>query len=213
MIRINLLPHREEKRKAQQIRFFVVAGVSAATALFVVAVGYSLLEQRIASQEGRNTYLKTEIDRLDKQIAEIEVLRTKRKDLLDRKQVVERLQANRGEMVRMLDQLTRQTPEGIYLLSLKNGAALTGANIPAAKDSTIRLVGRSLSNARISTLMRSLNDSPAFEMPTLVEIKAVKTGDQRLSEFIMDVPLTRTVEDKGEAGKTGKATAPAVAKK
>lgn len=210
MIRINLLPHREEKRKAQQIRFFVVAGISAATALFVVAVGYSVLEQRIASQEGRNSYLKTEIDKLDKQIAEIEVLRTKRKDLLDRKQVVERLQANRGEMVRMLDQLTRQTPEGIYLLSLKNGAALGGGG----KEATIRLVGRSLSNARISTFMRSLNDSPAFDMPTLVEIKAVKAGDQRLSEFIMDVPLTRTVEDKGEADKTGKAAAnPAAAKK
>ena len=30
MIRINLLPHREQKRKAQQIRFYVVAGASAA---------------------------------------------------------------------------------------------------------------------------------------------------------------------------------------
>ena len=68
MIRINPLAHHREETKAQQIRFFV-AGVSAATALFVVAVGCSL-EQRIASQEGRNAYLKTEIDRLDKQIAE-----------------------------------------------------------------------------------------------------------------------------------------------
>jgi len=212
MIRINLLPHREEKRKAQQIRFYVVAGVSAAAALFIVAIGYSVLEQRISSQEGRNTYLKAEIDRLDKQISEIEVLRTKRKDLLDRKQVVERLQANRGEMVRMLDQLTRQTPEGIYLLSLKNGASLPGGGGPA-KDSTIRLVGRSLSNARISTFMRSLNDSPAFDMPTLLEIKAVKAGDQRLSEFIMDVPLTRVEEKNDGAGKAAASPATSAEKK
>lgn len=200
MIRINLLPHREERRKAQQIRFYVVAGISAATALFVVAIGYSVLEQRIASQEGRNAFLKAEIDRLDKQISEIEVLRTKRKDLLDRKQVVERLQANRGEMVRMLDQLTRQTPEGIYLISLKHGSNLKGP--PPAKEGTVRLLGRSLSNARISTFMRSLNDSPAFDMPTLIEIKAVKSGDQRLSEFVMDVPLTRVEEPSDKDAKS-----------
>lgn len=194
MIRINLLPHREERRKAQQIRYYVVAGISAAAALFVVAVGYSVLEQRIATQESRNAFLKAEIDQLDKQIAEIEVLRTKRKDLLDRKQVVEKLQANRGEMVRMLDQLTRQTPEGIYLISLKHGANLKDQKT-GNPETTVRLLGRSLSNARISTFMRSLNDSPAFDMPVLVEIKAVKQGDLRLSEFILDVPLTRVVEE------------------
>lgn len=194
MIRINLLPHREQKRKAQQIRFYVVAGASAALGIFIVVAGYSLLEQRISTQDGRNTFLQAEIDRLDKQIGEIEVLRTKRKDLLDRKQVVERLQANRGEIVGMLDQLTRQTPEGVYLRLIEQSG------------DTFKMVGRSLSNARISTYMRSLNDSPAFEMPTLVEIKAVKENGQRLNEFVMNVKLTRSDNNKdakaGSAGKT-----------
>ena len=195
MIRINLLPHREQKRKAQQIRFYVVAGASAALGIFIVVAGYSLLEQRISTQDGRNTFLQAEIDRLDKQIGEIEVLRTKRKDLLDRKQVVERLQANRGEIVGMLDQLTRQTPEGVYLRLIEQSG------------DTFKMVGRSLSNARISTYMRSLNDSPAFEMPTLVEIKAVKENGQRLNEFVMNVKLTRSSDDNkdakaGAAGKT-----------
>ncbi len=195
MIRINLLPHREQKRKAQQIRFYVVAGASAALGIFIVVAGYSILEQRISTQDGRNTFLQAEIDRLDKQIGEIEVLRTKRKDLLDRKQVVERLQANRGEIVGMLDQLTRQTPEGVYLRLIEQSG------------DTFKMVGRSLSNARISTYMRSLNDSPAFEMPTLVEIKAVKENGQRLNEFVMNVKLTRSSDDNkdakaGAAGKT-----------
>lgn len=192
MIRINLLPHRELKRKAQQIRFYVVAGASAALGLFIVVAGYSILEQRISTQDSRNVFLQAEIDRLDKQISEIEVLRTKRKDLLDRKLVVERLQANRGEIVRMLDQVTRQTPEGVYLKLIEQ------------KDDTVKMVGRSLSNARISTYMRSLNDSPAFEMPTLVEIKAVKEGGQRLNEFVMNVKLTRTDEKDAKAGSAGK---------
>lgn len=192
MIRINLLPHRELKRKAQQIRFYVVAGASAALGLFIVVAGYSILEQRISTQDSRNVFLQAEIDRLDKQISEIEVLRTKRKDLLDRKLVVERLQANRGEIVRLLDQLTRQTPEGVHLKSIEQ------------KDDTVKMVGVSLSNARISTYMRSLNDSPAFEMPTLVEIKAVKEGGQRLNEFVMNVKLTRTDEKDAKAGSAGK---------
>lgn len=192
MIRINLLPHREQKRKAQQIRFYVVAGASAALGLFIVVAGYSILEQRISTQDGRNVFLQAEIDRLDKQISEIEVLRTKRKDLLDRKLVVERLQANRGEIVRLLDQLTRQTPEGVYVKLIEQ------------KDDTVKMVGRSLSNARISTYMRSLNDSPAFEMPTLVEIKAVKEGGQRLNEFVMNIKLTRTDEKDAKAGSAGK---------
>lgn len=192
MIRINLLPHRELKRKAQQIRFYVVAGASAALGLFIVVAGYSILEQRISTQDSRNVFLQSEIDRLDKQISEIEVLRTKRKDLLDRKLVVERLQANRGEIVRLLDQLTRQTPEGVHLKSIEQ------------KDDTVKMVGVSLSNARISTYMRSLNDSPAFEMPTLVEIKAVKEGGQRLNEFVMNVKLTRTDEKDAKAGSAGK---------
>lgn len=192
MIRINLLPHREQKRKAQQVRFYVVAGASAALGLFIVVAGYSILEQRISTQDGRNVFLQAEIDRLDKQISEIEVLRTKRKDLLDRKLVVERLQANRGEIVRLLDQLTRQTPEGVYVKLIEQ------------KDDTVKMVGRSLSNARISTYMRSLNDSPAFEMPTLVEIKAVKEGGQRLNEFVMNVKLTRTDEKDAKAGSAGK---------
>ena len=156
MIRINLLPHREERRKAQQIRFMRGSWHFCCCGAVCCRGGIQRARTTHLPPRGKpQRFLKAEIDQLDKQIAEIEVLRTKRKDLLDRKQVVEKLQANRGEMVRMLDQLTRQTPEGIYLISLKHGANLKDQKT-GNPETTVRLLGRSLSNARISTLCVAL---------------------------------------------------------
>ncbi|MEW9897160.1 PilN domain-containing protein [Chitinivorax sp. PXF-14] len=187
MIRINLLPHREEKRKARAARFYIVAGMAAGLGILIVLAGYTVLEERINTQRSRNEFLKQEIAKLDKEISEIDVLKAKRKDLLDRKRVIEKLQANRSEVVRMLDQITRQTPDGIYYKKITQ------------KDDVVTLNGYSLSNARVSTLMRALNDSPAFEMPNLEQIQAVRVDNQRLNEFKMNVKLKRQ-EEKDQKG-------------
>lgn len=187
MIRINLLPHREEKRKARAARFYIVAGMAAGLGILIVLAGYTVLEERLNTQRSRNEFLKQEIAKLDKEISEIDVLKAKRKDLLDRKRVIEKLQANRSEVVRMLDQITRQTPDGIYYKKITQ------------KDDVVTLNGYSLSNARVSTLMRALNDSPAFEMPNLEQIQAVRVDNQRLNEFKMNVKLKRQ-EEKDQKG-------------
>lgn len=187
MIRINLLPHREEKRKARAARFYIVAGMAAGLGILIVLAGYTVLEERLNTQRSRNEFLKQEIAKLDKEISEIDVLKAKRKDLLDRKRVIEKLQANRSEVVRMLDQITRQTPDGIYYKKITQ------------KEDVVTLNGYSLSNARVSTLMRALNDSPAFEMPNLEQIQAVRVDNQRLNEFKMNVKLKRQ-EEKDQKG-------------
>jgi type IV pilus assembly protein PilN len=187
MIRINLLPHREQKRKARLARFMVLAGISVVIGIAIVAAGYIALAAQISIQEERNAFLEEENAKLDKQIAEIETLKKERQLLLDRNKVVERLQVNRGEAVKILDQLTRQTPEGIYLSEIKQ------------KDNIISLTGYAQSSARVSTLMRSLNDSPIFEQPNLIEIIAdAKTG-QRLNVFRLTVVVTREADEEAAA--------------
>ncbi|WP_236691980.1 PilN domain-containing protein [Amantichitinum ursilacus] len=163
-----------------------IAGVA------VVGLGYMYYDGRISTQTERNNFLKAENDKLQQQILEIEKLKTEKQQLLDRKKVVERLQANRAEDVKVMDQLTRQTPEGVYLKSIKQNDALLVLN------------GYAQSNARVSTLMRNLADSPVFEQPLLIEVKAATVGLQRLSEFTLNVQITRAVED---------ASGPAAAKK
>ncbi|QLI81963.1 PilN domain-containing protein [Chitinibacter fontanus] len=192
MIRINLLPHRQEKRIARQRRFVGMLSFSFLTACGIVIAGYLLLSARIESQNERNEFLAAENAKLDKEIAEIEKLKAEKQALLDRKQIVERLQSNRTEVVHLLDQLTRQVPEGVYLKDVKQ------------TDDLLVLNGFAQSNARVSTLMRNLNDSPIFEQPLLIEAKAASVGNQRLSDFTLNIKVTRAVSDASNVAKQGK---------
>jgi len=175
MIRINLLPHREEKRIAQKRQMGVIAGGVAIMGLLSVLLGYTIIAGFIDHQNNNNEYLKSEISKLDKEIAEIKALKDKTKSLLDRKKVVEDLQTDRSSSVHLLDQLVRLLPEGIYLKSIKQNGK------------TIALQGYAQSNARVSTLMRNLEESPWLESPNLVEIKAVNLNNTRVNEFTLTV--------------------------
>jgi type IV pilus assembly protein PilN len=161
VVRINLLPHREEKRAARQRQFISLAISLAILGLAVVGLVHGFLGAQIDNQKSRNTLLKGEIAKLDEQIKEIDKLRDQIQQVLARKQVVETLQANRSETVHLLDQLVRQLPDGVYLRSIKQ----TGAKVT--------LVGYAQSNARVSTLMRNIESSPWITQPELVEVKLV----------------------------------------
>jgi type IV pilus assembly protein PilN len=185
MIRINLLPHREEKRKARQKQFAILAGLAAAVGLAVASLLWVVFDAQIDNQKGRNNYLTTEIAKLDKQIDEIKRIREETASLLSKKQVVEGLQSNRSEPVYLLDQLLRQLPEGLYLKSIRQ----TGAKIS--------VTGYAQSNARVSAFMRNIEASPYLGNPNLVEIKAVTINSQRANEFILDFLIKRVKADDG----------------
>ena len=193
MIRINLLPHREMRRRERQRAFLTASAAMVAVGVVVVVLVHGLLAARVETQKGRNTFLETEIASLDKQIVEIRRLREQTQQMLARKRVVETLQANRSEIVELFDQIARQLPEGVYLRTVKQ----TG--------NTISINGLAQSNARVSTLMRNLDASPLLENAKLVEIKAATVNTQRLNEFIMNVSITRKLpESKGPAAAAAK---------
>jgi type IV pilus assembly protein PilN len=188
MIPINLLPHREERRKEQRKRFVGLAAVTFLIGVAVWGAVHTYFGNRIQTQVGRNEYLLNEIAILDRQIEEIKKLKEQTEALLGRKQVVESLQSNRSETVRLLDQLVRQIPDGVYLKSVKQ----TG--------NRVNISGYASSNARVSTLMRNLEASPWLESPSLVEIKAAIVDKQQQNEFIVNVNLTREKVDSTDAG-------------
>lgn len=186
MIRINLLPHREEKRKARQKQFAILAGLAAAFGLAVAGLLWVVFDAQIDNQKGRNKYLTDEIAKLDKQIDEIKRIREETASLLSKKQVVEGLQSNRSEPVYLLDQLLRQLPEGLYLKSIKQ----TGAKIS--------VTGYAQSNARVSAFMRNIEASPYLGNPNLIQITAVTVNTQRANEFILDFLIKRVKADDGK---------------
>ena len=175
MIRINLLPHREEKRQAQKRQMGIIAGGVAILGVLSILLGYTIIAGIIEYQKNNNEFLKGEIAKLDKEIAEIKALKDKTKSLLDRKKVVEDLQTDRSSSVHLLDQLVRQLPEGIYLKSIKQDGK------------TVTLQGYAQSNARVSTLMRNLEESPWLDSPNLIEVKAVTVNNLRANEFTLTV--------------------------
>lgn len=193
MIRINLLPWREERRKARRQQFFAFAGVIAAVAGVIWFMGYGAINGYVSAQDGKNTFLKTEIAALDKEIEEIKRLKEQTDSLLSRKRVIESLQANRTETVHLFNELARQVPEGVYLKSIKQAG------------DKVNLIGYAQSNARVSSLMRNLEASPVMERPDLAEIKSAAVGNRRLSEFNLNVYITRqTTDDDGKGGKAAK---------
>ncbi|HEY5365776.1 MAG TPA: PilN domain-containing protein [Casimicrobiaceae bacterium] len=200
-VRINLLPHRAQKRMARKRQFISLAVLLSIAALAVVGLVHLVMANQIDRQNNRNKLLQGEIVKLDDQIKEIDKLRDQIQQVLARKQVVESLQANRNEAVHLLDQLVRQLPDGIYLRSVhENGIK-------------VQIVGYAQSNARVSTLMRNIEGSPWLTKPDLVEVRLVplpgvgnqRASDQKVSEFTLNFEIKREAPSIDNAPKAGAA--------
>jgi type IV pilus assembly protein PilN len=178
-VRVNLLPHREERRKRERQYFYMLAGGAAAIGLLVVGAMHGYYAEKIDNQNGRNNFLKGEIAKLDKEIAEINKLKDEIQALLARKQVIETLQTDRAQTVNLLDQLVKQMPEGVYL------------RLIAQKGLRVNLQGYAQSNARVSTLMRNIESSPWLGNPELIEVKSSTVDKRRVSEFNMNLSIKR----------------------
>jgi type IV pilus assembly protein PilN len=198
-IRVNLLPHRQIKRAQQQKTLLAFLAFVALAGLAAVVFGHFVIVGMKDAQSRRNTFLKEEIAKLDVQIKEIAELKKKTDDLLERKKVVESLQTNRAELVHLFDELARRLPDGVYLKNLKQSG------------STISLQGYAQSSARVSTLMRNLDDSEWFSAPRLIEVKSASVGGLRVHEFSMDVQ--HGAPQPAAQGEAGKAEAKAGEKK
>ena len=195
MIRVNLLPHREMRRRRLQQQFVVLlmGVVMLGTAVWIVV--HTSLTRSYENQIGRNQFLKGEIGKLDKEIEDIKKLKEMTAALLARKRVVETLQSNRSDVVHLLDELARQLPDGIYLKAIKQ------------QGTRVTINGYTQSQARVSTLMRSLEASPHLENASLVEIKAVAQPGSRINEFTLNINVARPKDEVAEPAKTVATTA------
>ena len=185
MIRINLLPHREEKRKARRQQFYSLLGMVTVLGAMIVFLVYTVISGYVSTQESKNEFLKQKIAVLDKEIEQIKRLKEQTQALLARKQVIESLQRDRAEAARLLSELVKQMPEGVYIRSLRQEGV------------KISLGGYAQSNARVSTLMRNIEASPWLENPRLIEIKAVQVDKRRLNEFNLEAALKRAPLEEG----------------
>jgi type IV pilus assembly protein PilN len=173
MPRINLIPWREAERKRKRQEFGVGA-VAAVLMSGVLAFAVNLqMQGAISYQNGRNQYLKDEIAKLDKQIAEIQQLDQQKQRLLARMQVIEQLERSRPEVVHLFDQLVRTLPDGVYLTAVKQN------------DRKVQLRGIAQSSTRVSSYMRNIDASEWLADPSL-DILENKGSSDAGSEFTLN---------------------------
>jgi len=185
VIRINLLPHREARRRQRQRRFFIGIGLAAAAGSMIVGLWFGGVQRLSQIQLARNDLLRTEMGLLELQIKDIAHLRAEIAGLKSRQAAVEELQLNRNLPVHLLDQLVRLCPDGVYLSSLKQTEGL------------VLLTGLAQTNERVSEFLRNTqNNSAWLDGMELVEIKAVLSPiaaglreQRRLYEFALRVTV------------------------
>lgn len=202
MILINLLPHREAKRKRRQQAFLAALGLSALAGAGVVAVWYGALQQMISVQQARNNFLVTETAKLDAQIKDVATLKSEIEALKARQKAVEDLQTDRNMPVHLLNELVRQTPEGVYLTAVRQDAQ------------QVSVTGVAQTNERVSEFLRNTaNRSRWLERPELVEIKSLTQAAganrdaQRLFDFNVKLTLKRPQDQAASAPIPGAAAA------
>ena len=173
--RINLLPWREIRRREQDRQLLSVSiGTWIFMALLVFYAQWFMNDQ-IAHQQNRNSFVKSEIGKLEKQIKEIEELQKQKEALLARMEIIQQLQRDRTQIVHVFDDLVRKLPKGVYLTELKK------------RKNAIILSGFAQSNARVSALMQNLDSSEWFTNPSLDVINATSQGGSRISKFTLKV--------------------------
>lgn len=204
MILINLLPHREEKRRLRKQAFFAGLGLSVAVGALLVALGFLVQQQMIANQQARNDFLAQANRKLDEEIKDVSALKAEIESLKARQRAVEDLQTDRNMPVYLLNELVAQTPEGIYLTSIRQD----GRNV--------MVNGMAQTNERVSEFLRNTGSrSTWLERPELQEIKVSSQATKdprnpkRLFEFAMRVTLKQPKDESqdGAAGAKGKAPA------
>lgn len=205
MIRINLLPHREEKRKQRKQAFIGMMTLCALVGGALVLAGGGYIAAQISNQNQRNTFIKSENAKLDEQIKEIAQLKQEIEGLKARQQAVEDLQSDRNQPVYLMDELVKQVPEGIYLRSFKQ------------ENQRVALNGYAQSNERVSELLRQLgNQSPWLEKPDLIEIRSATTGQgkdaKKVFDFTVNVGIKRPRDKEAAVSGVGNEASGAQAK-
>ncbi|MEX1830038.1 PilN domain-containing protein [Luteibacter sp. CQ10] len=195
MARINLLPWRAERRKLREREFYLQLGMAFGAALVVLIAWSFWMDARIDNQGERNAYLQGEITQLDSRIGKIKELEKVRADLLQRKQIIEQLQANRSQMVHLFDELVKTIPPSARLSGMKQSA------------DSMSLDGVAQSNSSVADYMRNIEASPWMGHADLRKTENTHDASRMPYTFGLDVKLNTPADGGGDGAPASASTA------
>ena len=189
MPKVNLLPWRAELRQKRKKEFLVALLAAVIAGVGLVYASKLTVQGWTRAQNARNATLRTEIEALDRQIAEIGGLETQRDRLLARMEIIDQLQRSRPEVVHLFDELVNTLPEGVHFTEVKQ------------TQSRIQLKGAAQSSTRVSALMRNIDGSDWLRNPGLDVVETVTQGPAKTAQFTMFAEQVPMADDEGgEAG-------------
>ncbi len=188
MPRINLLPHRETKRRERKLHFMIALGVATVAAVIVTFGAYLMFESMVSAQQHRNEVLRREIKVLDKQIEEINSLENDKQRFIARMEIIEKLQRSRPEIVHLFDEVVRTLPDGVYLTSV------------AQNENKLKFEGVAQSSTRVSAFMRNIDSSEWLKNPELEVVHALTSNDSFGSSFVLDAEQVSHAADDDDSG-------------
>ena len=183
LIKINLLPYREELNQKKKQKFNVLMAASGIIGIGLAVVAFLGINQAISAQESRNAFLEGEIKILDTAIAEIASLKAEKEDFLAKKQKVEELQSKRFEGAQIIDTLNQLIPEGVFLIS-----------VSSSNEKNYEIKGKASSDNRIAMFMKSLPSTMLFEHPELLEIKKTDNGQDFVIKSDLITPQNKILD-------------------
>ena len=183
LIKINLLPYREELSQKKKQKFNVMMAASGLIGVGLSVVAFVGINQAISTQESRNSFLEGEIKTLDRAIAEIASLKAEKEDFLAKKQKVEELQSKRFEGAQIIDTLNQLIPEGVFLIS-----------VSSSNEKNYEIKGKASSDNLIAMFMKSLTSTMLFEQPELLEIKKTDNGQDFVIKSDLITPKNKILD-------------------
>lgn len=186
MIRINLLPVREERRKADLRQFAAMLAGTLVASVAVAALFHMQMRDRVQHTEARASGIQRQIDRFKPQLQQVKKYRKTKKQIEQKLEVIEELERRRSGPVRVLDELATHTPEKLWLTRLE------------AHDRALTLHGMSLANELVASFMEALSESPYFSNVELLETNATQKQGLKLNQFEISASLVSPKKDEGE---------------
>lgn len=186
MPHINLLPWREEAQKLKQQQFLTMLTFLALASFLLVFIFGQYYQSQINGQKARNQFLSSEIRVLDARIKEIETLEAKKEDLIQRMTLIDQLQKNRNVVTKILDEIVRIVPSGVYLVKLEK------------RGNELLFTGKSESNNHLANMIREIQSSSLFTDAELQSITNSGTSNKLLSDFKMTLRVQGLIDSEGE---------------
>lgn len=184
LIKINLLPYREEMNKRKQQQFKTLMYGVVLTGVAAVAATYLFIDNMINKQSEKNTLLEISIAHLDTELSEIQKLKREKDAFLIKKNKIEELQIKRLQAAKILDSLNEAVPGSTYLTSLD-----------AVTADSYRLSGRTSSDNRVAAMMRAMPNTGIFKQPELLSIKKNNSHQEFTLQATLQ-PIVKAAESK-----------------